>query len=532
MHKRYFRLAVVISILTAAAAIWAGLASEASPATFTTDSTGSAVNKNHYVNKCDVYLNGGPSGAALPDGSWTFGVLAPGGQNDPNGSNLLSSDGNANRTFTTSGGNVTYSGTHATSTDTGTGNTLIDLCDYADTPNPGGVYIAFICDSNNMTPSSCKYDAFKVVGSTPPTGGSDLACAKSANTSFTRTFTWVVTKDVDQTYFATNANTVTANYTVVATKSAGTDSGWTVSGTITCFNTNDNDATSVSVTDAIGATSCTVTGGSSTIAGGGQESWNYSCSVSSNASGTNTASISWDKTSINSPNGSTTATANFSFSSTPSNVVGNCTTVSDTLKGSLGTVCSTTTFTYSLVLNVPATGCTIYNNTASETTSGTTDSESVQVCRTNSNGFTIGFWQNKNGQTYIKNNCSTLRTKVVSYSSVFSSVPACTAPFQNYVMSIIDAANASGDGVAMFKAQMLATALNVGRTTSLGTTGVVVPTSLDADGCMTVNELLAAANTYYGTANADSVITTAERTTLLTYKDVFDAVNNNTAITC
>lgn len=534
MPKMPLRAAALFAVLTMSLAILAGAALAASPATFTTDSTGSSVNKNHYVNKCDVYLNGGPTGAALPDGSWTFGVLAPGGQADPNGSNLLSTDSNANRTFTTSGGNVSYGGTHTTSTDTVTGKTLIDLCDYNDTPNPGGVYIAFICDASNMTPSGCKYDAFKVTGSSPPPGGSDLTGIKTANGAFTRSYSWTTQKDANPTYVQTSNNTVSVAYSVTVTKSAPTDSGFMVTGTVTVFNSNDDTVTGVSVTDAIGSTACIVTGGSSSIAGGSSATFDYTCSltgVTASSTGTNTATISWDKSSINSPNNMATATADFDFTADPT-VVGDCTTVSDTLKGSLGTVCATHTFNYSLTLNVPATGCTTYNNTASETTSGTSDSASVEVCRTNSNGFTIGFWQNKNGQNYIRSNCTTLRTKVASYSNVFSSVPACTTPFQNYVLSIIGAANASGDGVAMFKAQMLATALNVGRTSSLGTTSVVVPTSIDADGCATVNEVLASANTYYGTAAADSTITSAERAQLLVYKDVFDAVNNDNAVTC
>jgi|GEM_PF-2303093 len=532
MPKHPLRALIVFAALAVSLALMAGAALAASLATFTTDSTGSSVNKNHYVNKCDVYLNGGPTGAALPDGSWTFGVLAPGGQADPNGSNLLSTDSNANRTFTTSGGSVTYGGTHSTSTDTVTGKTLIDLCDYADTPNPGGVYIAFICDSSNMTPSGCKYDAFKVTGSSPPPGGTDLTGTKTADTAFTRTHSWTTDKSCSPTYFQTNANTVVTNCSVTVTKSAGVDSGWTVSGHVPVFNSNDDTVTGVSVTDEIGGNLCTVSGGSSTIAGGDQTTFDYTCSVPDASSGTNTATIHWDKTSINSPNDSATATANFSFSSTPTTVVGNCTTVTDSMAGLLGTTCVTHTFNYTLTLNVPSTGCTTYTNTASESTSGTSDSVDVKVCRTNNNGYTIGFWQNKNGQNYIKSNCTTERNKVASYSNVFSSVPACTTPFQNYVLSIINTANASGDGVAMFKAQMLATALNVGRTSSLGTTGVVVPTSIDADGCATVNEVLASANTYYGTAAADSTITSAERAQLLVYKDVFDAVNNDAAVTC
>ena len=60
-----------------------------------------------------------------------------------------------------------------------------------------------------------------------------LALSKTADPSFTRSYTWTITKSVDQTSVTTAANSATFNYTVVATKSAPTDSGWKVTGAIT-----------------------------------------------------------------------------------------------------------------------------------------------------------------------------------------------------------------------------------------------------------------------------------------------------------
>jgi hypothetical protein len=123
------------------------------------------VNCNIYDGKQYVWLNGGPSGNGLaPDGQYFFAVLAPGGQPDPNdgGAKNLSDDYDsvANRTFTVTNGEVSaYGGTHTYSPP------LIRLFPYADTTNPGGVYIMAICYLGNgypVAPRSCKYDAFKV----------------------------------------------------------------------------------------------------------------------------------------------------------------------------------------------------------------------------------------------------------------------------------------------------------------------------------------------------------------------------------
>jgi hypothetical protein len=123
------------------------------------------VNCNIYDGKQYVWLNGGPAAGGLgPDGQYFFAVLAPGGQPNPNdgGPKNLSDDYDAytNRTFTVTGGEVSaYGGTHDKVIP------LIRLFPYADTTNPGGVYIMAICslgDGYPVVPSSCKYDAFKV----------------------------------------------------------------------------------------------------------------------------------------------------------------------------------------------------------------------------------------------------------------------------------------------------------------------------------------------------------------------------------
>lgn len=123
------------------------------------------VNCNHYDGKEFVWLNGGPAANGLgPDGEYFFAVLAPGGQPNPNdgGPKNLSDDFDAytNRTFTITNGEVSaYGGTHTFDVP------FIRLFPYADTTNPGGVYIMAICSLGSgypVAPRSCKYDAFKV----------------------------------------------------------------------------------------------------------------------------------------------------------------------------------------------------------------------------------------------------------------------------------------------------------------------------------------------------------------------------------
>jgi len=182
------RRLVLIGIVATTAAIGAPAAFAVSGAGYTTVNTATdgsnhckngnpAVNCNIYDGKQYVWLNGGPAANGLgPDGSYFFAVLVPGGQPNPNdgGAKNLSDDFDAytNRTFTITNGEVSaYSGTHDFDSGSAGGahpNHLppfIRLMPYADTTNPGGVYIMAICslaDGYPVVPSSCKYDAFKV----------------------------------------------------------------------------------------------------------------------------------------------------------------------------------------------------------------------------------------------------------------------------------------------------------------------------------------------------------------------------------
>lgn len=164
-----------------------------------------AVNCNQYTGKQFVYLNGGPTHNQLsPDGVYFFAVLAPSGQANPSdgvAQNLsYPYDCYQNREIWISGGEVKGvihstdpSCFHNTSVlpvgtphfmASGAQGNFVQLFPYADTPNPGGVYIMAVCyvaspattptapvplaNPSSVDPSTCKYDAFKVQADTTP----------------------------------------------------------------------------------------------------------------------------------------------------------------------------------------------------------------------------------------------------------------------------------------------------------------------------------------------------------------------------
>lgn len=159
-----------------------------SGAIFTTNVNGTRVNQNHFNDKCEVYLDGGPGenapqwAAGLPDGDYYFQVT------DPSGRKLLSTDPVVNRQFRVAAGIITGLsglGNHNTGTDVDHGGATIQLCPYLDTPNPGGVYKVwatriedFVGDPNSVdsecgrgcfhgfVPAASKTDNYKI-DSTP-----------------------------------------------------------------------------------------------------------------------------------------------------------------------------------------------------------------------------------------------------------------------------------------------------------------------------------------------------------------------------
>jgi len=466
---------------TLVVALVAPSASAAPPASYTTVNVdydlanhckngSGTVNCNIYDGKEFVWMNGGPDNALLADGSYFFAVLAPGGQSDPKDANPLNlsavNDTYAARTFTVASGVLSTSGGHTLD------RNMLRLAPYADTPNSGGEYILAICSLAggyaNVTPNDCKYDAFKVrAGTTPPGLFADLAAIKTANTSYTNTYSWSVTKDVDKTIVKQVGGNATFTYTVNWTKSGPVASNWAVSGVVSVFNTGDAQATGVSVSDSLPGAICTMApGGATTIDVNAAADYPYTCTFANApaTTGVNTANVSWTGEGAG---GSTVAIIAYDFGTATITTVNDCADVNDTLAGSLGNQCASGGTTYPRTVPVPAFGCTTVTNTATVLTSS--DSETVQACGPVQTGaLTIGFWQNKNGQAIITGGAATLNVcNSATYLRGFApfqdlSATATCAQVGTYVTNIIKAANASGAAMnAMLKAQMLATALDV-----------------------------------------------------------------------
>jgi hypothetical protein len=385
-----------------------------------------SVNCNQYLDKRDVWINGGPSNGKnhLTDGTYFFDVLVPGGQNpdtndggqknlsdttvDPwasgdlngDGSTIPSGDDYANRTFTVSGGHIaSYSGTHQFDTSGGNLGTLIQLFPYDDTTNPGGVYILAICslgdaDANaalppGVDPKDCKYDAFKVNAGGPCDAsipgdcggggqGGALEIIKTATGAYTTTWTWGVTKSVDTPSVTTAGGAATtANYTVDVTHDGGTDGAETVSGTITITNPNDDDVLLTSIADELSdGTTCTVTGGENPIPNG-DTIFDYSCpSTTLDPDLTNTATVVWPDQFL-APSGDFLAGSgdtglDFVVGVTPDqSKVDECVDVSDSVHGDLGNVCASDAspkeFTYQGPISGDAGTCTDNPNTVTVT---------------------------------------------------------------------------------------------------------------------------------------------------------------------
>jgi hypothetical protein len=489
--------------------IGAGSASANTPvpgAAFTTvnenvDGTGHCTNGNPNVN-CNIYdgkkfvwLNGGPSVAYVGDGTYFFAVLDPGGQADPKdgASKNLSDDFDTyqNRTFSVSGGTVTYTGSHDFDSN------KIRLADYADTSNPGGVYILAICSLadgyDNVNADDCKYDAFKIQkGQTPP--GDALTVVKDANGKYKNKYAWQIAKSADKTIVKQIGGSATFTYTVTATHDGGTISDVKVTGTITATNPNVDSSnatvpvTGVDVTDQLSdGTVCTVTNGDNQTLSQFDTDFAYSCDLGSTVPTglDNTVTITWPEQLLD--NGALLAGDSASFTFTgpnndgthigfTENTIDECANVTDSYAGALGTACvgdsNPKSFTYQRTIPVPTNDCQNYDNTATFTTNDTGATgfagQTVTVCGPAKTGaLTIGFWKTTNGQNLVKGYCGTDPTGLGAYlrglgggSGPFSNAPSTCSALATYAYNVLNDASAKNMN-KMLKAQMLGTALDV-----------------------------------------------------------------------
>lgn len=239
--------------------------------------------------------------------------------------------------------------------------------------------------------------------------GADLTVTKTAATSFTRTYNWTISKSANPTTIgAPSGTTASANYTVTASETGFTDSGWQVTGTITITNPNNWESITANVSDTLDIGSngtCTVTGGTAVVVpASGSQTLSYTCSFTAQPSpskGTNTATATWDKVAFFTPDGSAQGTAGYDFANATITKVNQTITPTDAFNGgSAVNLCtldttgpctltavdstpfSSRTYMYSRSLNVPTATCTTYPNIASTglTGAGQTANASVKVC--------------------------------------------------------------------------------------------------------------------------------------------------------
>jgi hypothetical protein len=204
--------------------------------------------------------------------------------------------------------------------------------------------------------------------------GADLTVSKTAEPSFVRSYTWDLSKAVDQTLVKQSAAGLTLNYTVNAWQTGLIDSGWKVEGKITVANPNDWQDITADLSDAVdnGGT-CVLDDASVTVPAGETREVGYTCTYSkepTSTAGMNTATAAWDSSAFHTPGGSASGTADFVFTA-PTTRVNDTITVNDSVQGKLGSLKGTdeapfakSAFTYSRdVTGVPG-KCATFDNTA------------------------------------------------------------------------------------------------------------------------------------------------------------------------
>jgi hypothetical protein len=173
----------------------------------------------------------------------------------------------------------------------------------------------------------------------------DLTATKTADATYTRTYTWEIDKSVaPDSHVGFIGDSFSSDYDVVVTQTV-VDSDFAVSGNITITNPSAQTV-SFSVTDSVGGTAATVVCPQpQTLAAGASTVCTYSADLGDTLppDGTNTATI----TSLTAGVGGTTASDAYEFGD-PTTVVGYPTVnVTDTVQGALGETSSSTTFEYS-----------------------------------------------------------------------------------------------------------------------------------------------------------------------------------------
>lgn len=225
-----------------------------------------------------------------------------------------------------------------------------------------------------------------------------LSATVTADARLSRAYAWSVEKVADAPVRSTLASlAATFRYTVTARAGSVTESGWTLSGTVTVASTDPQDPTTadvVAVSSLGGGSSCAVTGGDDVVVPpAGQVVLPYTCTFTSApaGSGTVTATVTWDPAG-QTPSASVDASAPVAFvaSETDRSVVvvddktvpGQRVVLDPSLTWAPGLV---RTYTYDLAVGGGAApgSCVDHTNTAAIDLAGGTDpsaSVTVRAC--------------------------------------------------------------------------------------------------------------------------------------------------------
>jgi hypothetical protein len=353
-----------------------------------------------------------------------------------------------------------------------------------------------------------------------PAPPAPLALSLDASGAYTKTFLWSIDKSVDRPWIARAGDAAPLHYDVPTVNTGYDLSAIVVGGTVTVTNPNAvvRPLTALAVTPDLG--SCAVTAPAEVAPGDSEVP--FTCTVSTNVE----ADLAALDVTASSPSATTPASAAVAWDLT---AVNEQVSVSDAFDGGTAEVLATTSYDRSAP--TPATvGCRTVTNTATIVETGQSDTVQSTVCRqyVTAGGFTIGFWGNKNGEKVVVANAARICSSLAAYANVLTLPAPCNATtLVPWVKATLGAATSKDTGVAMFRAQFLATALNVTTDTvnHLGETDVVVSSALLGTTCASVSQLLAAGNALLPSSSTNKVWVTG-------VKDAYDAINNNRQAVC
>lgn len=164
--------------------------------------------------------------------------------------------------------------------------------------------------------------------------------SKNAQTSYTRTYSWDITKDYDGTYSGFIGDPSFDHQYKVTVDQIVDESAFVVSGTISVENPNPSSPMTVTLADSVGGTAATLDcGGSLTIPKGDTATCGYTAELDTKTDGTNTATATLNDIGFD-------ATAGYEFGE-PTTVEGYPTvTVTDSRYGPLGSASDDAMFKY------------------------------------------------------------------------------------------------------------------------------------------------------------------------------------------